>query len=348
MDLKHDLTCPHCKKNIDLSGYLEDQILNTRDEIEDELKTKFENEKLSHQEEVNKLKQKVLKEQQNSKLLRSQVENEIREEFLNEQEDVQKRIEKSVKDKYELKFKHLQIKENEYKKEIQILHNKVDGEENRIKGESQELVIEEWLKHEFPQDKVTEIKKGQSGADTILLVNDKIGTAIGSILIESKRTKSFSKSWIKKLKEDVKKVKSNVGIVVTHAMPTGKDFLHEVDGVWICHYSEYKNLIKVVRKSLIAINSVIKTQEQSSDTKSLIFDYLTSHEFKQIIETIIGSFSNLKNSLNKEKMAMNKIWSERETNIDQVINSTATMYGKMKGIAGQSIEDIDILKLTKE
>ena len=348
MDIKHDLTCPHCKKNIDLSGYLEDQILNTRDEIEDELKTKFENEKLSHQEEVNKLKQKVLKEQQNSKLLRSQVENEIREEFLNEQEDVQKRIEKSVKDKYELKFKHLQIKENEYKKEIQILHNKVDGEENRIKGESQELVIEEWLKHEFPQDKVTEIKKGQSGADTILLVNDKIGTSIGSILIESKRTKSFSKSWIKKLKEDVKKVKSNVGIVVTHAMPTGKDFLHEVDGVWICHYSEYKNLIKVVRKSLIAINSVIKTQEQSSDTKSLIFDYLTSHEFKQIIETIIGSFSNLKSSLNKEKMAMNKIWSERETNIDQVINSTAAMYGKMKGIAGQSIEDIDILKLTKE
>lgn len=348
MNIKHDLTCPHCKKNIDLSGYLEDQILNTRDEIEDELKIKFENEKLSYQEEVNKLKQKVLKEQQNSKLLKSQVENEIREEFLNEQDDVQKRIEKSVKDKYELKFKHLQIKENEYKKEIQILHSKVDGEENRIKGESQELVIEEWLKHEFPQDKVSEIKKGQSGADTILLVNNKIGTAIGSILIESKRTKSFSKSWIKKLKEDVKKVKSNVGIVVTHAMPKGKDFLHEVDGVWICHYSEYKNLIKVVRKSLIAINGVIKTQEQSSDTKSLIFDYLTSHEFKQIIETIIGSFSNLKNSLNKEKMAMNKIWSERETNIDQVINSTAAMYGKMKGIAGQSIEDIDILKLTKE
>ena len=30
-------------------------------------------------------------------------------------------------------------------------------------------------------------------------------------------------------------------------------------------------------------------------------------------------------------MAMNKIWNERETNIDQVINSTAAMYGKMKG-----------------
>ena len=77
--------------------------------------------------------------------------------------------------------------------------------------------------------------------------------------IESKRTKNFSNTWVKKLKEDVKRVKSNVGIG-NHAMPTGKDFLHEVDGVWICHYSEYKNLIKVVRKSLIAINSVIKNR----------------------------------------------------------------------------------------
>ena len=131
----------------------------------------------------------------------------MREEFLNEQDDIQKRIEKSVKDKYELKLKHLQIKENEYKKEIQILHNKVDGEENRIKGESQELVSEDWLKQEFPQDKVTEIKKGQSGADTLLLVNDKIGVPIGSILIESKRTKNFSNTWVKKLKRRCEKSK---------------------------------------------------------------------------------------------------------------------------------------------
>ena len=63
---------------------------------------------------------KVLKEQQNVKLLRSQVENEIREEFLNEQDDIQKRIEKSVKDKYELKLKHFQIKENEYKRKYKL------------------------------------------------------------------------------------------------------------------------------------------------------------------------------------------------------------------------------------
>ncbi len=359
MSNKYDFNCPHCRKKIDITDFFAEKLEQSQSEIENRVRLKFdkekknllenyENEKGFQQEEIENLKTKIIKEKHNSRLLKSQIENKLREEILSEQEESEKRIENNVREKYELKLKQFQIKENEYKKEIQNLNNKVEGEENRVKGESQELVIEDWLKQEFPQDKVTEIKKGQSGADTLLLVNDKIGAAIGSILIESKRTKNFSNTWIKKLKEDVKRVKSNVGIVVTHAMPTGKDFLHEVDGVWICHYSEYKNLIKVVRKSLIAINSVIKTQEQSSDTKSLIFDYLTSHEFKQIIETIIGSFSNLKISLNKEKMAMNKIWNERETNIDQVINSTAAMYGKMKGIAGQSIEDIDILKLTKE
>ena len=45
---------------------------------------------------------------------------------------------------------------------------------------------------------------------------------------------------------------------------------------------------------------------------------------------------------------MNKIWKEREASIDKVIENTAGMYGKLKGIAGPSIEEIDILKLTKE
>ena len=217
-----------------------------------------------------------------------------------------------------------------------------------IKGESQELVIEEWLGSEFPLDDIVEIKKGQNGADTLLEISDSRQNSIGSILIESKRTKNFSNSWIKKLKEDLKSVKGNVGVIVTQTMPNGKDYLHEIDGIWICHYSEYKNVIKVLRKSLLAIHSVIQTQEQSTDTKSLIFQYLTSVEFKQVIETILEGFSSLKGSINKEKLAMNKIWKEREASIDKVIENTASMYGKLKGIAGPSIEEIDILKLTKE
>ena len=299
-------------------------------------------------QEIENLKKQVIREKQNNKLQKSQIENEVRNEFILEQDEIVRKIEQNIKNKYELKFKQFQIKENEYKKEIIHLHDKVDGEENRIKGESQEQVIEEWLKQEFPIDKVKEIKKGQSGADTLLQVNDKYQSAIGSILIESKRTKNFSNTWIKKMKGDLKKVKSNVGIVVTKTMPAGKETLHEVDGIWICHYSEYKNLIRVIRKSLIALNNVIKNQDLSSDTKSLIFDYFTGIEFKQIIESILEGFSNLKGSLNREKAAMNKLWSEREANIDQVINCTASMYGKVKGLSGQSIEDIDILKLTKE
>ena len=102
----------------------------------------------------------------------------------------------------------------------------------------------------------------------MLQVNDKYQSDIGSILIESKRTKNFS-NMDKKNERRLKKVKSNVGIVVTKTMPAEKT-LHEVDGIWICHYSEYKNLIRVIRKSLIALNNVIKNQDLSSDTKSHI------------------------------------------------------------------------------
>ena len=343
-----NLICPHCSKNIDITDYFKNEISDAKSKLEEQFQNKIQETALSNKAEVEDLKRKIIQEQQNSKLLKSQLENEIREEFLNEQDNIHKRIEESIKNKYELKLKQLQIKESEYKKEIQHLHDKVDGEENRIKGESQELVIEEWLGSEFPLDDIVEIKKGQNGADTLLEISDSRQNSIGSILIESKRTKNFSNSWIKKLKEDLKSVKGNVGVIVTQTMPNGKDYLHEIDGIWICHYSEYKNVIKVLRKSLLAIHSVIQTQEQSTDTKSLIFQYLTSVEFKQVIETILEGFSSLKGSINKEKLAMNKIWKEREASIDKVIENTASMYGKLKGIAGPSIEEIDILKLTKE
>ena len=35
----------------------------------------------------------------------------------------------------------------------------------QLQGEAQELKIEEWLRQEFPEDVITEIKKGARGAD---------------------------------------------------------------------------------------------------------------------------------------------------------------------------------------
>ena len=47
----------------------------------------------------------------------------------------------------------------------------------------------------------------------------------------------------------------------------------------------------------------------------------------------------------KEKNAMQKIWKEREKQLEKVLLNTTNFYGSVKGIAGNAIGDIKLLEL---
>ncbi|NNL91106.1 MAG: DUF2130 domain-containing protein, partial [Saprospiraceae bacterium] len=51
------------------------------------------------------------------------------------------------------------------------------------------------------------------------------------------------------------------------------------------------------------------------------------------------------NDLQKEKNAMQKIWNQREKQIQKVLHNTTGMYGSIKGLAGNAIGTIDSLEL---
>jgi hypothetical protein len=53
----------------------------------------------------------------------------------------------------------------------------------------------------------------------------------------------------------------------------------------------------------------------------------------------------MKNDLDQEKRAMNKIWAKREKQIERVINNVSGMYGDMQGIIGASLPQINNLEL---
>ena len=80
----------------------------------------------------------------------------------------------------------------------------------------------------------------------------------------------------------------------------------------------------------------------------MLYSYLTSSEFRQQVETIVDGFSNMQTDLNREKIAMEKIWSSREKQIRKVLLSTSSMFGSIKGLAGSSIEDIKALEMPSD
>ena len=45
---------------------------------------------------------------------------------------------------------------------------------------------------------------------------------------------------------------------------------------------------------------------------------------------------------------MQKLWKQREKQIQKVLESTINMYGSIKGIAGSAIKTIELLELDEE
>ena len=77
----------------------------------------------------------------------------------------------------------------------------------------------------------------------------------------------------------------------------------------------------------------------------MLYSFLTGNEFKHQIEAITEGFMSMKKAIFSEKAAMERIWKEREKQIDKVLLNAVGMYGSIKGIAGSAISDIKGLEL---
>ena len=265
---------------------------------------------------------------------------------LNEQLKIEKeKIQKTVDDQNELKLKQKEEQLEQLKKQLQDTQRKLEQGSQQLQGEVQELAIEEYLQNKYPFDSIEEIKKGVRGGDCIQTVHTREIQNCGKIYYESKRTKDFQKSWIEKFKADMREKGADIGVLVTEVLPKELERMGLIDGVWICTYEEFKGLSSVLRESIIKINQAKKSEENKTDKMSLLYGYLTSTEFKMQIEAIVEGFTQMQSDLDSEKRSMQRIWKQREKQIEKVLDNTIGMYGSIKGIAGNSIGNVKALEL---
>jgi hypothetical protein len=77
----------------------------------------------------------------------------------------------------------------------------------------------------------------------------------------------------------------------------------------------------------------------------LLYDYLSGNEFRLQIEAIVEGFSQMRIDLESEKRSMQRIWKQRDKQIDKVTTNTIDMHGSIKGIAGNAIQSVKQLEL---
>ena len=64
-----------------------------------------------------------------------------------------------------------------------------------------------------------------------------------------------------------------------------------IDGVYVCNFDEFKSLSAILRQSVIQLSDAMTTNENKGDKMVLLYDFLTSVEFKLQIEGIVEGFT---------------------------------------------------------
>ena len=322
-------------------------------DYENQLRILKESEK-EKEEKLRTAQQKELEFMRKEKELQakeSEIDLVVQKKILIERNNLLEQIRKeeeqriSIKEEeHKFKVKDLELQLEEQKRLIEEMNRRAEQGSTQRQGEVQEILLEEILKDHFPFDVIGEVGKGVEGADCIQIVRNHLGADCGHIIFESKRTKTFNNAWIEKLKIDMRNKGADAAILVTQAYPKDMSCFGERDGVWICSFSEVIALTTAMRHTIIPIAETKRGEENKGEKMQLLYSYLTGNEFRQQIETIVEGFLSMKNSITKERIQMEKLWKEREKQLERVLFSTSDMYGSIKGIAGASIGNIPLLE----
>ena len=179
-----------------------------------------------------------------------------------------------------------ELEKNRLNKQIQTLNQTVNQGTTVDQGSGAEISLGEFLKNIFKDkdDKITAYAKGAAGGDWLQEVIENNHT-ICKILYERKKTKSWSNEWIKKLQDDMKDSKSNIGVIFTRATP--KDFPKDVPwdhkgNIFICKYDfpTLGNLATTQRWAHVLID---KHKENSKENILSAIDFLENPIIKNII-----------------------------------------------------------------
>lgn len=373
------IKCPHCNKTFELTDAIrheieervgadiskkhEEDLDRVKKDIQEKLKRELEEKSMM---EMNDLRKQLSERDEKVSELRDN-ELKLREEKrkLDEREkelelNTQRRIDEERMKIEEMTLKKSveehRLKDLENEQKIKSLQSKLEDAlrgskvgSQQLQGEVLELDIENILKDHFPNDEVEGVEKGVKGADIRQVVKTPKGYSSGVILWEIKRTKAWTDSWVAKLKEDLRKEKANIPVIVSTVLPKeiGVGFgLYQ--GVWVVEFDLVVPVAMIIRKNLLDVAFEKAVSSHKGGKKEVLYDYITSHEFRQQVEAMMEVYKEMQLQIIKEKTAYERIWKMREGQMQRVISSTVNVVGSIQGRVGQTALQIKGLELLEE
>lgn len=275
---------------------------------------------------------------------RQQIKTELRAESQEQVKAEAKRL--ATK---ELREKDEEVRESQrqiagLRRQVTALNKKLPVGRAQALGDVREETLAQRLIGRCPQDEIVAVSKRAGGVDLVQSVRDPSGCICGTIGWESKRTANWSKGWVPKLRDDLRRGNHTVGVIVSDALPDPDRIIVNIDGIWVTNLEAAPDLAVLVRDAVVQVASARGARGRREDLKGAVYDYMCGPEFVGRVSVIVENLQTMRAGIDLERRAVTARLSEREKQLDTVVIEVAGIYGDLRGL-GSALPQIQTLEL---
>jgi len=357
--------CPLCGSKISKGKIkeLESKFEAQESKIKEDLESKFEKQKILDerkykQELEQKFKQELTEKDSEFKELKERLKQAERNES-EIKKDLKKEIETGLIEKYsgemhekDEKMLNLQKKNFEEQlrltKELEELKRKLEHKiPSELGGEGQ-LNVMDILNKQFPHDDITETKPGKAGGDIFHKIIDE-GKCIGPIIYEVKNVSNWNNSFIDQVKREKVKHNADYAILVSNVLPPKEQSICKKDDVLIVSPKLVGYITEEIRSLLIRAHKAKLSTEEIDEKMIDLREFLTSAEYKNMVEHLNESVNKLRTIQNEERRKHDLHWTEEEMLHKRIAQTASGIDSKISSILeGSLIKESEFEKKKKK
>lgn len=112
-----------------------------------------------------------------------------------------------------------------------------------------------------------------------------------------------------------------------------------------CTFKEVPGLAAAIRQICITEAKIKGTEVNRTEKIQALYNYLMSREFKQRVEAIIETASEMRENIDKQRRSMLTSWKKQENAVDQMTFLMTDIVSSIDGISGNALGPIRGLEL---
>lgn len=375
--MRNKLNCPVCGKSLTQDEY--DKALGLWKDKQQHIKhLEAEHKKLKQLEIDNKKKFEIERKklQDKEQAYKKQLTDQIKS-FKQQQIDLRNSLEKKMKTDIEkgvtkgvlqqkrefkkqqgelLKTQHkmnqlensLKVSAQKYEvanAEIKKLKEQIEkGITPQIEGLLEEKILLAKLMELFPKDKFENPGKGGDIIQTII----EQGKAIGKIVYECKKVKTFSKDHVEQAKKARNFREADFAVLVTNAFPSKKQYYFVDKTVFVISPVSLEPITYTLRESLVKMALLKMNNEAKQKAVQRVYDYLSSSDYNNKINDISNQLIDLGKDLKSEIASHRRTWEKRYHIYRSVYTDITGIDYSLKDLVQNRLEEKPRLLLTEK